>query len=232
MSRTHEQLRELATLLALRRLGYSNAEINNSDVNASHLDSTSELDETELDNDAVECEHIISRLTKRNIPTTKSTYSFNHIAAIINWQNKDPTIICIGQNHSYYDGSSQHAEVDAMYHLPPRKNWKHRLQVVSILVVRVSRTGTIGNSAPCIHCLRSMTHLPPRMGYYIDKIHYSNQAGKIVSYKLDDLIEIDKQHITSFHRNKKDSANKINRIMEWRERYLEKRNNKQIGIDR
>ena len=111
-----------------------------------------------------------------------------------------------------------------MYHLPPRKNWKQRLQVVSLLVVRVSKTGTIGNSAPCIHCLRAMTHLPPRMGYYIDKIYFTNADGDIVFHRLGDLIEIDKQHITSFHRRQQGDANGISRIMEWRRRYIEKRN--------
>ena len=170
MSRTTGQLKELVKLLALRRLGYSNAEVNSVELDSTSDDSSTQNEtESECDHN---CEQIISRLAKKNAYSFKSRYDFNHIAAIINLQNKDPQIICIGQNHSYHDGSSCHAEVDAMHHLPPRKNWKHRLQVVSLLVLRVSRTGTIGNSTPCIHCLRSMTHLPPRMGYYIDKIYH------------------------------------------------------------
>ena len=236
MSRNIEQIRALATMLALRRLGYSMAEVNSldelditSDDSASHsgTNSDQESQHSEKENivsECIECEQIISRLTRKNIAQTRFAYNFNHIAAIISWQNKEANVLCYGQNHSFNDGSSTHAEVDAMHHLPPRKNCRQRLQVVNLLVVRVSRTGIIGNSAPCIHCLRTMTHLPPRMGYYIDKIYFSNAAGEIVSYKLDSLIEIDEQHVTSFHRNKENGTNGVCRIMEWRKRYLERRN--------
>lgn len=226
MSRNNEQIRNLAKQLAFKRLGYSMAEVNSlndlessSDSSATHSDSNSD------DIECSGCEHIISRLTKKNRSQTSSpTFNFNHCASIISWKNKEINVLCYGQNHSFSDGSSTHAEVDAIHHLPPRKNYKQRLEVVSLLVIRVSRLGTIGNSAPCIHCLRSMTHLPPRMGYYIDKVYFSNANGEIVSYKLDNLIEIDEQHVTSFHRNKKNSNNSVNRIMEWRRRYLERRN--------
>lgn len=197
-----ENIEELVIWLALKRLGYSNVEIN-------------QISEQIINN------YIISNLGGLQGSLKHNTYNFNHIASIITFQNKKIKQLCIGQNDSFADGSSQHAEVDAIHHLPPRKNWNRQLMIVDLIVIRVSKIGIIGNSMPCIHCLRTMTHLPHKMGYHINRIYYSNSNGEIVSCKLDDLIAINEQHITSYHRHQ-EKTNKlnINRIFRWREKYL------------
>ena len=85
------------------------------------------------------------------------------------------------------------------------------------MVIRVSRSGNVGNSAPCIHCLRNMTYLPHKKGYHINTVYYSDSYGNIQSQRLDELIASEFQHMTSFHRNNKIDVRKI---LKWRKKYL------------
>lgn len=52
---------------------------------------------------------------------------------------------------------------------------------LSILVIRISKSGVIGMSEPCAHCL----YLLKRMG--ISRIYYSNESGDIVNTRPNQL---------------------------------------------
>jgi hypothetical protein len=223
MRRSIENFEQLTMWLALRRLGYSNAEIGT--INeleheqiCPHCHPSDNLDENMCDDEYDYSElDLMPDFIKKNKNRQCNKFNFNHSAAIINSNSKSLQVLCTGQNKSYVDGSSIHAEVDAINHLPPRKNWNKRLLIVDLLVVRISKSGNLGNSAPCIHCLRTMTHLPHKMGYHINKVYYSNPEGQIVHYKLDDLIAIDEMHVTSYHRS---NGFNIKNYLKWRAKYL------------
>lgn len=76
-----------------------------------------------------------------------------------------------------------HAECDAIRKLPTAGRRRKHLD---LLVIRLNKGGTIGNSKPCGMCLRELQRLPNR-GYILDTVHYSFM-NSIVSVKLSDLI--------------------------------------------
>ena len=85
-----------------------------------------------------------------------------------------------------------HAECDAMRKLPPTGRRRKHLD---LLVIRLNKGGSVGNSKPCGMCLKELQKLPGR-GYILDTVHYSN-LNRIVSVKFSELISAPK-HITKF----------------------------------
>ena len=85
---------------------------------------------------------------------------------------------------------SEHAEVNALRKLPPRRN--NRLICIDIFVIRVSITRMIGMSKPCIDCLKYMSKLK---GYKIKNIYYSNGIGtEIVCETFTQLVHDEHHH--------------------------------------
>lgn len=97
-----------------------------------------------------------------------------------------------GENH--YDGKTVfptvHAEYDAMKKLPRRRG---KIKRLDLLVIRVNRGGTVGNSKPCEQCLQRLTQLP-KFGYCLDTVYYSN-VNELVRVKFSHLLESEK-HVT------------------------------------
>lgn len=93
-----------------------------------------------------------------------------------------------------------HAEANAINNLPSRpKNRKH-LKKINILVIRTSLTGKIGMSKPCIKCIIDMMTLPPKRGYIIKNISYSDTSGNIISTSLKNLVDEGEFHVTRFYK--------------------------------
>ena len=78
-----------------------------------------------------------------------------------------------------------HAECDAMRKLPVAGRRRKRLD---LLVIRLNKGGSIGNSKPCWLCLEELKKLPSR-GYILHTVHYSNM-NRIVSVKFSDLLNM------------------------------------------
>jgi hypothetical protein len=87
-----------------------------------------------------------------------------------------------------------HAECDAMNKLPPRSTRGRRTRL-DLLVIRVNRGGSIGNSRPCAHCVQALRDLP-RRGYVLDTVHYSDQ-NTIKTEKFSEILE-GPQHYGAF----------------------------------
>ena len=97
-------------------------------------------------------------------------------------------------------GGSTHAEANAINNLPSRpKNRKH-LKKINIIVIRTSNTGKIGMSKPCIKCILDMTTLPPRKGYIIKDVSYSDSTGEIITTSLNNLISNGDFHVTRYYK--------------------------------
>ena len=93
-----------------------------------------------------------------------------------------------------------HAEANAINNLPPRPNNRKHLKKINILVIRTSNTGKIGMSKPCIKCIIDMMCLPPKKGYIIKNISYSDSNGDIITTSLKNLISEGEFHVTRFYK--------------------------------
>ena len=78
---------------------------------------------------------------------------------------------------------------------------KHHYKKVDIVVIRTSKTGIIGMSKPCIHCIVKMHTLAPQKGYRINKVYYTNECGVLVDTSLNKLLTEDTHHMSGFYRN-------------------------------
>lgn len=93
-----------------------------------------------------------------------------------------------------------HAEHDAIRKLIPLKRNK-RLEVINMLVIRLSGKNKLQSSKPCINCINMMKILPNKMGYKIKDIYYSNENGEIIKSSLNILANED-PHYSRFYRRK------------------------------
>ena len=64
-----------------------------------------------------------------------------------------------------------HAECDAISKLIPLRKKKH-LEIINLLVIRISPKNKIQPSKPCSNCIETMIKLPPKKGYKIQNIYY------------------------------------------------------------
>ena len=85
-----------------------------------------------------------------------------------------------------------HAECDAMRKLPTAGRRRKRLD---LLVIRLNKGGTIGNSKPCSMCLEELQKLPSR-GYVLETVHYS-LMNRIVTIKFSELLKAPR-HVPKF----------------------------------
>ena len=129
--------------------------------------------------------HICTEMCSKYGPESRSeTY---HICAYF---NKDRIIM--GENSPRRMGSapiSTHAEMDVLrkiYKSSQIPNTNKRIEKFDVLVIRLSKTGKIGSSRPCFHCISSMMNTPIAKIQYV---YYSTNDGKIVREKLDTMLE-------------------------------------------
>jgi hypothetical protein len=95
---------------------------------------------------------------------------------------------------------SIHAECDAISKLIPLKPKKH-LEQINILVIRLSIKNKIQSSKPCSNCIETMVKMPPKKGYKIQNVFYSDGFGNIVKTSLASL-EKEERHYSKFYRNR------------------------------
>jgi hypothetical protein len=96
--------------------------------------------------------------------------------------------------------SSIHAEIDAVMKLPTLPRNK-KLKKIDILVIKVSKTGVLGSSKPCLDCLNKLNTYVVNRGYSLIKVHFSTQGGDIKSKKFIELLNEDNPHISKFFKN-------------------------------
>lgn len=76
-------------------------------------------------------------------------------------------------------GITKHAEVDLILKI---NGWKNKPKYIDIFVFRLSKTGNLGESKPCIHCLSFMKKCNVNIRY----IYYSTKTG-IIREKLNNM---------------------------------------------
>lgn len=69
------------------------------------------------------------------------------------------------------------------------------------MVIRTSKTGNVGMSKPCIHCLLLMKELPLEKGYRICRVLFTDHSGEIQYTTLQRLLTESDFYVSSFYRN-------------------------------
>jgi hypothetical protein len=92
-----------------------------------------------------------------------------------------------------------HAEYDALTKLMPIRR-KKKLESINLLVVRLSSKNKIQSSKPCFNCIETMKKFPPKKGYKIDNVYYSDSKGDIIKTNLKSLNEEEKHYSHYFRR--------------------------------
>ena len=100
-----------------------------------------------------------------------------------------------------------HAEYDTIRKLLPLRR-KRKLMNINIIVFRLSVKNKLQSSKPCINCINTMKTLPPKLGYKIEDIYYSNDNGEIIKSSIKNL-ESEEPHYSSFYRKTKQHDNKF-----------------------
>jgi cytidine deaminase len=93
-----------------------------------------------------------------------------------------------------------HAECDAISKLIPLKP-KKKLENINLLVIRLSTKNKIQCSKPCYNCIETMKNLPPKIGYKINNIYYSDSTGNIIKTTIKAL-EKEEKHYSQYSRRK------------------------------
>ena len=97
-----------------------------------------------------------------------------------------------------------HAEHDALSKLINVKlKTKKQLEIINILVIRLSKKNNLQSSKPCINCINIMKTMPAKKGYKINEIYYSNGEGNIIQTTLDDLDNEEKHYSRFYRKNNK-----------------------------
>ena len=92
-----------------------------------------------------------------------------------------------------------HAEYDALTKLMPIRR-KKKLESINLLVIRLSTKNKIQSSKPCFSCIETMKKFPPKIGYKIDNVYYSDSNGDITKTNLKILDEEEKHYSKYFRR--------------------------------
>jgi cytidine deaminase len=126
---------------------------------------------------------------KFNIELTlkKSMYQNNHVSFILD--TKFNKIESYAFNTFFSTNSwpySIHAEVYAILKYY-KNNTKRSNNKKILLTVKLSKTGVIGNSKPCINCVKYIRQHFDNLN--LENIYFSNEYRTITSIKKDDLIE-------------------------------------------
>ncbi|ARF08633.1 hypothetical protein Catovirus_1_683 [Catovirus CTV1] len=141
---------------------------------------------------------VLHNVTKKRIP--RSDDSIQHFAIFFRKGMADKDTLVIGENkHSAKDEgkmflSSIHAEIDALYKLKSKKNSKNNKY--ELMVVRISKTGKLGESRPCYHCLEKLEN----SGIKIHNVYYSTKNNIILKEKFNTMKYSDKTIYCSAYR--------------------------------
>lgn len=139
------------------------------------------------------------RLEQRLCGTGLREKGYRHAAFIFSASGAVKEVLSYGMNIYPFGRSPIHAEEYAINKLRRRDNNK-LLKPVNICILRVSATGRLGESRPCLHCIRMMAQRAPCFGYRINWVYFSTSAGEIDRRKLSHLLRCKDVHVSAYFR--------------------------------
>jgi len=106
---------------------------------------------------------------------------------------------------TFHHMPSKHAEMDASQKIMKKKDLP---RAVDYFVIRYTKTGVLGESRPCFHCLTAMN----KSKLNIKDVYYSTSEGTIVREKFSVMLESDNTYISSGMRKYNKWRRKYNTI--------------------
>lgn len=125
----------------------------------------------------------------------------NHIACVFYEKNKSIIKLNVGINNYNKNQSTIHAEISVFNKLKTIESKK--CKKINILILKVSNTGLISNSKPCLKCIEAMTMLPITKGYMIRNVFYSDNNGNIIKNTLYNLVNDENKHLSRYYKKNK-----------------------------
>ena len=83
-----------------------------------------------------------------------------------------------------------------------------KLKKVDILVIRANKSGSIGTSKPCYHCILAMNISLPKKGYVVNDVYYSDRDGNIVATRLASLLQEENPHLSTYYKQRNFNCSK------------------------
>lgn len=140
--------------------------------------------------DNIKFENLINILIEMRKYFLQSKEYYFHIACLFKDNKKNINILSIGINTYNAINSCKHptthAECNALYNLKNRNIGK--IDKVSMIILRISSSGKLGNSKPCINCLCTINSFIKKNDFRINKVHYSTEID-ITSNSINNLIK-------------------------------------------
>jgi hypothetical protein len=102
----------------------------------------------------------------------------------------------VNSSHPFKNFASTHAEIDALYKIREKRNMP---RAINIIIIRISKTGKLGESRPCMHCIDMMKCIKK---FKINNIFYSNSHGDIIKERFATMAQHTNTHISIGMRRK------------------------------
>lgn len=142
-------------------------------------------------------EPILTNIREKRMP--RHDDSIQHFAIFFRRGTFEKETIVIGENQilgqSSYFFMSTHAEIDALNKLKSKKYMSTKTRF-DLMVIRISKTGILGESRPCYHCLEKLEN----SGVKIHNVYYSTKNGLLTKEKFNTMKESKKTVYSSGYR--------------------------------
>lgn len=142
-------------------------------------------------------ELILMNVKKKRVPRHDDT--IQHFAIFFKRGASEKETLTIGENQivgrSTYFFMSTHAEIDALNKLKSKKFVSTKTRF-DLMVIRISKTGVLGESRPCFHCLETLEN----SGVKIHNVYYSTKSGTLTKERFSTMKESDKTVYSSGYR--------------------------------
>jgi len=119
--------------------------------------------------------------------------------------------IAVGENNRNNPWNTMlsiHAEIDALNKLMSKKNNLKRTSY-DLIVIRLSKTGKLGESRPCYHCLQKLEN----SGLKIKNVYYSTRGGNLEKERFKYMKESHKTTYSSGYRRSMRRHNEIKKFV-------------------
>lgn len=103
----------------------------------------------------------------------------------------------------FFNMPSTHAEIDALNKIRKKRELPN---IVDIVVIRITKTGVLGQSRPCYHCIDALN----RSRLNIKDLYYSTNTGNIAYERFTKMRLSNNTHISRGIRVRLLKKNKIN----------------------
>ena len=140
----------------------------------------------------------IKMLIKKRLDI-KISGAFYHIASLVPDIKKNDWLlgkIAIGENSErprFGNNISTHAEINALYkYYDLIRTKKCKIEAMNLIVIRVNKTGSLCESAPCYHCTKELLKSMIPINY----VCFSRADGTISCFKFLEWIQKTDHHVS------------------------------------